>query len=110
MAVNFLHKLPQTYSINGIQYNTRTNKVVKQETKELNPYIGPFLRMNGFSSAIENRYSTLVCTITVHDNYYEIQFNEPEVGEVAMYTDSWSIPHLVGLLTWHDLIDRNYKK
>jgi hypothetical protein len=27
-----------------------------------------------------------------------------------MYTDSWSIPHLVGTLTWNDLIDRNYIK
>ena len=29
MAVNLLHKLPLTYTINGIQYYTRTNKKVK---------------------------------------------------------------------------------
>lgn len=27
-----------------------------------------------------------------------------------MHTDSSSIPHLVGVLTWHDLLDRNYLK
>jgi hypothetical protein len=45
----------------------------------------------------------------VGDGEYEISFETPEHGPVTMYT-SWSIPHLVGTLTWHDLIDKNYKK
>jgi hypothetical protein len=81
----------------------------KQETKELNPYIEFFLRINGFSSAIENQYSTLDCTVIVAKDYYEIQFLEHGL-EVSMYTDSHSIYHLVGILTWFNLIDKNYKK
>ena len=84
---------------------------------EKNIFIGPFLVKNGFSKLKirkdvykNNVYHNTKCTLTVQDNYYEIQFEEPEVGEVTMYTDSWSIPHLVGVLTWHNLIDRNYKK
>jgi hypothetical protein len=38
MAVNLLHKLPKTYTINGIQYYTRTNQKVNNinDSKELN--------------------------------------------------------------------------
>jgi hypothetical protein len=38
MAVNLLHKLPLTYTINGIQYYTRTNQKVNNmnDSKELN--------------------------------------------------------------------------
>lgn len=89
----------------------------EQETKELNPYIGPFLLRNGFIKHKirphvykDNIYHNSKCTINVLEDCYEIQFDEPEVGEVTMFTDSWSIPHLVGTLTWNDLIDRNYIK
>ena len=77
---------------------------------ELNPYIGLFLLKNGFEKREDNIYYNLECIINVLEDCYEIQFDEPEVGEVATYTSSWSIPHLVGVLTWHDLIDRNYVK
>ena len=76
---------------------------------ELNPYIGPFLLKNGFTKHKDNVYCNLECVITVGDGEYEINFETPEHGEVSMYT-SWSIPHLVGTLTWHDLIDKNYNK
>ena len=42
MAVNLLHKLPKTYTINGIQYYTRTNEKVndvKNLTKSNNHQI-----------------------------------------------------------------------
>lgn len=76
---------------------------------EINPYIEFFLIRNGFSSARENQYSTIDCTIIVTEDQYEIQFIE-EGLEVSMYTDSLSIYHLIGILTWFNLIDRNYKK
>ena len=76
---------------------------------ELNPYIGLFLLKNGFEKKEDNLYANPKCTIKVEDGDYEISFEDPEHGPVTMYT-SWSIPHLVGTLTWHDLIDRNYKK
>ena len=78
---------------------------------EKNPYIGPFLLKNGFIKykLSDNIYYTSQCTINVLDDCYEILF-ENELGEVSMYTDSWSIYHLVGILTWNDLIDKNYIK
>ena len=79
---------------------------------ELNPYIGPFLLKNGFTKdkLDNNTYCNLECIITVLDDYYQIDFDHPEYGSVSIYTDSYSIPHLVGTLTWHDLVDRNYIK
>ena len=83
----------------------------KQEKEELNPHIGPFLLRNGFEKfKYENNiYTNPKCTINVLEGCYEILF-ENEYGEVSTYTDSWSIPHLVGVLTWNDLIDKNYNK
>lgn len=77
---------------------------------ELNSHIESFLFKNGFEKKEENIYTNPKCTITVLDSCYKIVFDHLEHGEVSTYTDSWSIPHLVGTLTWHDLIDRNYKK
>jgi hypothetical protein len=77
---------------------------------EKNIFTQGFLLRNGFTQHETNVFSNKECTLTVHDSYYEIQFDKPEVGEVTMYTDNWSIPQLVGILTWHDLIDRNYVK
>ena len=82
----------------------------KQETKELNPYIGPFLLRNGFEKKEDNIYSNSKCTVIVTEDQYQIIFDYPEYGEVSTYTDSPSIIHLVGILTWNDLIDKNYKK
>ena len=76
---------------------------------ELNPYIGPFLLKNGFMKQEDNIYTSPECTITVFDSEYQIDFIDPQYGPVTKYT-SWSIPHLVGTLTWHDLIDKNYIK
>lgn len=81
----------------------------KQETRELNPYIGSFLLRNGFKGIGGDSYSNSECTIIVTEDHYEIQFME-EGLEVSMYTDSLSIYHLVGILTWFNLIDKNYKK
>lgn len=79
---------------------------------ELNIFIGPFLLKNGFSKhkVGDNVYYNSQCIVTVLDDCYEIAFDDPECGEVATYTDSWSIMHLVGILTWYNLIDRNYIK
>ena len=79
---------------------------------EINPHIAPFLLKNGFSKDVieSNTYFNSECIIRVLDDYYQIDFDHPEYGSVSNYTDSLSIPHLVGVLTWNDLIDRNYKK
>ena len=82
----------------------------KRLVEEKNPYIGPFLIKNGFAKHEDNAYNNLECIITVLDDCYQINFDHPELGEVSAYTDSHSIIHLVGILTWNDLIDRNYIK
>jgi hypothetical protein len=77
---------------------------------EKNIFTQGFLLRNGFTQREANVFSNEECILKIQDHYYEIQFNEPEVGEVTMYTDNWSIPQLVGILTWHNLIDKNYVK
>jgi hypothetical protein len=84
---------------------------------EKNIFIGPFLTKNGFTKHKirphvykDNVYHNSQCTINVLEDCYEIIFEADFEEEVSAYTDSWSIPHLVGILTWHDLIDRNYIK
>jgi hypothetical protein len=84
--------------------------LVRKETKELNPYIEPFLLRNGFKKQENSSYDNLKCIITVLDGYYQIDWNHIKYGEISTYTDSYSITHLVGILTWNGLIDRNYKK
>lgn len=75
-----------------------------------NIYIEGFLTRNGFKKMNETDYASLTCTVRVLENGYEIQFNNPDFGEGSLYTDNFSIPQLVGILTWHNLIDRNYSK
>jgi hypothetical protein len=75
----------------------------------INPYIGSFLLKNGFKGIGGDSYRNSECTIIVTEDQYEIQFTQ-EGDEVSMYTDSLSVYHLVGILTWYDLIDKNYKK
>ena len=84
----------------------------KRLVEEKNIYIGPFLLKNGFSKdkLNDNVYFNSECIITVLDDCYQIDFDHPEYGSVSNYTDSYSIIHLVGVLTWNDLIDKNYKK
>jgi hypothetical protein len=83
----------------------------KRLVEEKNIFIGPFLLRNGFTKyKLENNiYTNPKCTINVLEDCYEVLF-ESEYGEVSTYTDSHSIIHLVGILTWNDLIDKNYKK
>ena len=82
----------------------------KRLVEDNNPYIEPFLLRNGFEKQKNNRYDNLKCIITVLDGYYQIDWNHIKYGEISTYTDSYSILHLVGILTWNGLIDRNYKK
>lgn len=77
---------------------------------ERNIFTQGFLLRNGFTQREANVFSNEKCILKVEDHYYEIQYDEPTVGEVTMYTDNWSIPQLAGVLTWYNLIDRNYKK
>ena len=76
----------------------------------ITPYIGSFLLKNGFKGIGGDSYRNSECTVIVLDDCYQIDFDYLEYERVSMYTDSLSIYHLVGILTWYDLLDRNYKK
>ena len=75
----------------------------------VNPYIDSFLERNSFKNVCPNKWANEKCLVTVLEDYYMIQFTNFD-GDWEMFTDSWSIYHLVGILTWHDLLDRNYAK
>lgn len=75
-----------------------------------NVYIEGFLTRNGFKKMNDTDYASMTCVVKVLVEGYEIQFSDAEFGEVSLYTDNFSIPQLTGILTWHNLIDRNYSK
>lgn len=69
-----------------------------------------FLTRNSFQDMGNNTYVNKECSVKVLKDCYEIEFVDPDFGEVTMYTDSLNIPQLAGTLSWHNLIDRNYSK
>lgn len=71
--------------------------------------IGSFLERNSFRNVCENKYANEKCLITIHEDYYQIQFTNFD-GDFEFFTQSLHIPSLVGTLTWNDLLDRNYSK
>ena len=75
----------------------------------VNPYVASFLERNEFKNVGPNKWANEKCMVTLLEDCYQINFTNFD-GDFEMYTDSWSIPHLVGTLTWHDLLDRNYLK
>lgn len=77
---------------------------------EKNIFVEGFLLRNNFTEPKTNVYVNDKCTVTVLEDCYEICFNDKKYGEVTAFTSSYSIYHLVGILTWNDLIDKNYNK
>lgn len=75
----------------------------------INKYTEGFLERNGFKNVCLNKWASEKCMITILEDHYQIDFTNFD-GDWTMYTDSFSIPRLVGVLTWHDLLDRNYSK
>ncbi len=69
-----------------------------------------FLTRNSFQNMGNNTFVNKECSVKVLKDCYEIEFVDPDFGEVTMYTDSLNIPQLAGTLSWHNLIDRNYSK
>lgn len=75
------------------------------------PIIKPFLLFNDFVEFKENTFKNDKCEVTVLNDCYEIYSNKflpyDEFG--TMYTNNFSIYELIGILTYHKLIKRNYK-
>jgi hypothetical protein len=76
----------------------------------VNLFIEGFLTRNGFKKMNETEYANMKCVLRVLKDCYEIEFTDSQVGEVITYSDGLSIPQLAGVLSWHNLIDRNYSK
>jgi len=73
-------------------------------------FIEDFLTRNSFKNMGDNTYVNKECSVKILKDCYEIEFVDPDFGEVTMYTGDLNIPQLTGVLTWHNLIDRNYNK
>lgn len=67
-----------------------------------------FLLNNGFTEIESNSFSNDMCNIVVNneDGCYEIANNDGGV----YYTNSLLIYELIGYLTYHDYLDKNYKQ
>lgn len=65
-----------------------------------------WLLANGLTNTVqENTYENDNCQVTIYDDYYEVYFNKEE-GTV--YSTDLQIYWLIGILTYYNLIDRNY--
>ncbi|MFX1295600.1 MAG: hypothetical protein ACFFD2_12215 [Promethearchaeota archaeon] len=72
--------------------------------------IEEFLLKNGFKKLNNTHYENNKCDIYINykAEYYLIKFViDSHVYDV--YTTTLKLTELVGELTWHDLIDKNYK-
>ncbi len=65
-----------------------------------------FLEKNGFTKELEKVYGNGKCDVKINDGYYTIFFYN--VG--SMHSDNLSIYWLIGVLTYYELIDKNYKQ
>lgn len=75
-----------------------------------NVFVEVFLLRNEFAQVKENTFTNDKCTVTILEDCYQIDWNDSVYGDVTSHTTSESIYHLIGILTWYDLMDRNYKK
>ena len=75
----------------------------------VNNIVGNFLERNSFKNVCPNQWANDRCLVTILEDCYQIQFNNFD-GDWEFCTESLLLPALVGSLTWHDLLDRNYAK
>ena len=75
--------------------------------------IKEFLIKNGFKvdSIKHNIFYNNNCTVIIDGFHYEIQWKDKAfIDIVEMVLMDLNIYWLVGVLTWYDLIDKDYKK
>jgi hypothetical protein len=79
-----------------------------------NKYIEEFLIKNGFKTSKLGWFVNTYCRIRIVDNkYYEVKINNnltdnEESG--SMFSNDLNIYWLIGVLTYNELINKNYKK
>jgi hypothetical protein len=103
-------------------YLKKNNKKIKDVSSEefdlicdlyLNPYmmehkpIIMFLETNGFKQVNDYTWENDKCTVQLLDFQYIVTDKTPDPG--TMFSDNLSIYWLIGVLTYRNLMDRNYK-
>lgn len=68
--------------------------------------IEDFLLSNGFIKTAENKFKTRDCEVIIHADIYQVKFLNEQTG--SMYSNDKNIYWLIGLLTYNELIDKNY--
>lgn len=68
-----------------------------------NPVI-TFLRKNNFKKVAEKTYSNGLCTVKLEKEYYVVSDKDGE-----MFSRDLNIYWLIGVLTYYNFIDKNYK-
>ena len=70
----------------------------------MNQYIIAFLKMNGFKRMEKNSYANDLCNVGLHQDGYVIANNKGH----TMYTYDFTIYPLIGILTYYELMNKNY--
>jgi hypothetical protein len=67
-----------------------------------------FLIKNGFENNLHTQiFSNDKCQVTIFDKYYEVYTHK---YDTVMFSPTLQIYWLIGVLTYYDLIDKNYIK
>ena len=71
-------------------------------------YVYNFLVKNGFEISISNDFDYIFtnekCKVKINETHYSVQTNDS-----IMYSDNLNIYWLIGVLTYYNYMDRNYK-
>lgn len=65
-----------------------------------------FLELNGLEYK-NGSWENDKCIVTIQDDHYHLTFKDSL--EWNMFSNDLNIYWLVGVLTWYDLIDKNFK-
>lgn len=69
-----------------------------------------FLIKNGLLYSGERIYSNDKCTVTIDKDFYSVIIFNKDFEYGFMYSQDLNIYWLIGVLTYYNLIDRNYKE
>jgi len=77
--------------------------------EEIHNIVGKFLLKNGFTKSAENTYTNAKCDVgfRLDDEVYEVYIIK---DDALRYSDSLSIYWLIGVLTYYNLMDKNYNQ
>ena len=65
-----------------------------------------FLKKNGFKKMEQNSYANEFCNIVLEKNHYVVTNN----SWGTMYSNDLNIYWLIGVLTYYDFMNKDYKK